>query len=222
GADNTPDFAAAYPGETDEAEEETAAPEEEVYCAEEICEEPTPEVVSPEEAPVVAEAVGMEFEDEPAPPAQAAETEAAIFGKANGSEPAPAPVVVESVEMRNSRQVFVLPVRLTTFDGVKEVSMKISVEVELFGVGLDSITSVELLQPQQKEPPNPVPSIFMEEEPPKTFDDAIELAAQRAVERSQERSQERTTERSKVTALPLPKPKIHNEKKSVFQKILGM
>jgi len=101
-------------------------------------------------------------------------------------------------------QTFILPVRITTRDGNKEVILKVNVDIEIAGEGIGTIEKVEVLHPvMNKEPLTPV----------KKTSDESKLKP----------PEPERQERPKQAPVPISKPKLVQEKKpSMFHKILGM
>lgn len=62
------------------------------------------------------------------------------------------PIALHAV---HAKRVFNLPVRLTTPNGLIEVMLKLNVDVELAGQGMDSVTDVEVLPPMSEYEPRP-------------------------------------------------------------------
>jgi signal recognition particle receptor subunit beta len=107
-----------------------------------------------------------------------------------------------------SKLSFSLPVRLTTQGGMKEVTLKVSLDVELSGEGAEAITAVEILPPKPKEPPS-LPQARPPEEGRKLQEPVSEGLPERPPE----------SPVSKPSARVLQKTK--KEKTSVFQKFFG-
>ncbi len=106
-----------------------------------------------------------------------------IVSEARGRDLEPGPA---------ARQTFMLPVRISTLDGLKEITLKVSVDIEIAGEGVRSIDKVEVLQPappdvSKLKPPDPA-----------------------------------RPERPKQAPVPISKPKVQEKKLSMFHKILGM
>jgi signal recognition particle receptor subunit beta len=107
-----------------------------------------------------------------------------------------------------SKLSFSLPVRLTTQGGMKEVTLKVSLDVELSGEGAEAITAVEILQPKPKEPPS-----LPQAKPPEEGSKLPEPVPERMHDRPPESPVD------KASARVLQKTK--KEKTSMFQKIFG-
>lgn len=123
-----------------------------------------------------------------------------------------------------SRQVFTIPVRITTTDGLREVTLKVSVDVEIEGEGLDSIKNVEVLQPFPKvEEDTPTPDTTSRPAPQQT-----PMLAAKPLPKLSPKTGDDTklkppdSERPARMPAPMPMPKAADKKFSVLQKILGM
>jgi hypothetical protein len=107
-----------------------------------------------------------------------------------------------------SKLSFSLPVRLTTQGGMKEITLKVSLDVELSGEGAEAITAVEILPPKPKEPPS-----LSQAKPPEEGRKLPEPVSEGLPERPPE------SQADKASARVLQKTK--KEKTSVFQKFFG-
>jgi mutual gliding-motility protein MglA len=120
----------------------------------------------------------------------------------------------KSRTLGGSKLSFSLPVRLTTQGGTKEVTLKVSLDVELSGEGAEAITGVEILPPgpkpvdRPKEPPS-LPQI----EPPEGGSRLPEPVPESMPDRPPE------SPAGKASARVLQKNK--KTKTSMFQKIFG-
>ena len=57
----------------------------------------------------------------------------------------------------NAAQSFILPIRIRTLTGVKDVQLKVNIGVELSGDKIEDISAVEILKPVPREPYSPPP-----------------------------------------------------------------
>jgi hypothetical protein len=110
-------------------------------------------------------------------------------------EPAPEPAPHEGGP--KSRQAFFIPVRITTTSGIKEVNLRVNVEMGLLGDGVEQITNIEALQPVSRIPISP-----------RSTTEAVLLPP--------------ATEKPRQSQTPLPKPSQKDKKSSVFQRFLGI
>jgi signal recognition particle receptor subunit beta len=113
-----------------------------------------------------------------------------------------------------SKLSFSLPVRLTTQGGMKEVTLKVSLDVELSGEGAEAITGVEIL------PPGPKP-VDRPKEPPSLVQAKPPEQGRKLPEQGPEELPERPPESIVDKASPRVLQKTRKEKTSMFQKIFG-
>lgn len=57
----------------------------------------------------------------------------------------------------NAAQSFILPIRIRTLTGVKDVQLKVNIGIELSGDKIEDISAVEILKPVPREPYSPPP-----------------------------------------------------------------
>ena len=57
----------------------------------------------------------------------------------------------------NSAQSFILPIRIRTLTGIKDVQLKVNIGVELSGDKIEDISAVEIMKPVPREPYSPPP-----------------------------------------------------------------
>ena len=114
----------------------------------------------------------------------------------------------KSRTLGGSKLSFSLPVRLTTQGGMKEVTLKVSLDVELSGEGSEAITAVEILPPKPKEPPS-LPQAKPPEEGRKLPEPVSEGLPERPPESPADKASARVLQKTK------------KEKTSVFQKFFG-
>jgi mutual gliding-motility protein MglA len=113
-----------------------------------------------------------------------------------------------------SKLSFSLPVRLTTQGGMKEVTLKVSLDVELSGEGAEAITGVEIL------PPGPKP-VDRPKEPPSLSQAKPPEQDRKLPEPGPEELPEGPPESPAGKESPMALQKTKKEKTSMFQKIFG-
>ena len=120
----------------------------------------------------------------------------------------------KSRTLGGSKLSFSLPVRLTTQGGMKEVTLKVSLDIELSGEGAEAITAVEILPPgpkpvdRPKEPPS-LPQAMPPEEGRKLPEPVSEGLPERPPESPVDKASARVLQKTK------------KDKTSVFQKFFG-
>ncbi len=96
-----------------------------------------------------------------------------------------------------SEQSFMIPVRITTASGVKELNLKVKVDIGLLGEDVDQVTRIEALQPVSRLPISP-----------RLASDPVPLSP--------------TNDSPRQAASPMPKPSQKEKKTSVFHRFLGI
>jgi len=171
------------------------------------------------DAPAVHEEAGVELPDIPA------ETEtgwmedmpeaAYLYNSLKGPESVPEEI--KAPVGPQAKKTFTLPVRLTANDGsIKEVTLKVTVDMELTGMDTDSISKVEVLEPLFA-----VAAAPSEPEPVSVPAAASVPAAVAPIVPVVEEPKPPSPERQRHAPVPLPKPKAREPKLSMFQRILG-
>lgn len=112
-------------------------------------------------------------------------------------KPAPAPEPAPYEGGPKSVQSFFIPLRITTTSGIKEMNLRVNIDMGLLGEGTEQVTKIEALQPVSRIPISPRSA--KEAAPP--------LPA---------------TERPRQAPAPLPKASQKETKSSVFQRFLGI
>jgi hypothetical protein len=96
-----------------------------------------------------------------------------------------------------SEQSFMIPVRITTPSGVKELNLKVKVDIGLLGEDADQVTRIEALQPVSRLPISP-----------RLASDPVPLSTK--------------SDSPRQAQVALQKPSQKEKKSSVFHRFLGI